>query len=451
MAEPTAANVVVEFDNVTKVFNEGTPSASTAIRDISFQGAQPAGPRRVHLHPGTFRLRQVDHSADDRRSAAALPADQRARARSWASRLRVPARIAGWSFRTTPRSTTGRCSTTSRSDWSAPGRRRKERDGAGAGMDRQGRAQRHARCQQVSASAFRRHAPARGHRAHADSEAEDHSDGRAVRRARSGDAAQHAGSAGQLVARAARPRSSSSRTRWKRRSTWAIGCTSSHPLRARCCGRWNCRAPDRPARVMQREPAFTRSGVRDPRHNREAGRIRASGAPHCEQIDAMASASSEPPLPGRSAGLREYLKRGFLYRWNLLLFAGGVGAALLSPWPDAVLPLVAAAEAVYLGGLISFPKFRDAIDAQIYQESAAAADRERCRRAAATGNRRKPGRRSSAALRAGARPLPGDARDCKRRSRPDDRRAAIRRGSQHVRARPAACGCFSGCWFRRRR
>jgi hypothetical protein len=83
----------------------------------------------------------------------------------------------------------------------------------------------------------------------------------------------------------------------------------------------------------------------------------------------MASTSTEPPLPGRSAGLREYLKRGFLYRWNLLLFGGGVAAALLSPFPDALLPLVAAAEAVYLGGLISFPRFRKAIDAEMYRES----------------------------------------------------------------------------------
>lgn len=82
----------------------------------------------------------------------------------------------------------------------------------------------------------------------------------------------------------------------------------------------------------------------------------------------MLSTTTEPP-PGRSAGLREYIKRGFLYKWNLLLFVGGLGAAILSPFPDAVLPLVAAAEAVYLGGLISIPKFRRAIDAQIYQDS----------------------------------------------------------------------------------
>src|ERR1700704_4371885 len=69
------------------------------------------------------------------------------------------------------------------------------------------------------------------------------------------------------------------------------------------------------------------------------------------------------------AGVKEYLKRAFLYRWNLLVFFGGVAAAFLTPWPDAVLPLVLAAEAAYLGGLVSTPKFRDAIDAQVYKEA----------------------------------------------------------------------------------
>jgi len=69
------------------------------------------------------------------------------------------------------------------------------------------------------------------------------------------------------------------------------------------------------------------------------------------------------------AGLPEYLKRAFLYRWNLLLFIGGCAAAALSPWPDAIIPLIVAAEVAYLGGLISRPRFRDAIDAQVYKES----------------------------------------------------------------------------------
>lgn len=83
----------------------------------------------------------------------------------------------------------------------------------------------------------------------------------------------------------------------------------------------------------------------------------------------MAINPTEPPiLPGRSAGLKEYIRRAFLYRWNVLLFAGGVAGAALSPWPDALIPLVAAAEMAYLGGIVAMPRFRQAIDAAIYKE-----------------------------------------------------------------------------------
>lgn len=70
-----------------------------------------------------------------------------------------------------------------------------------------------------------------------------------------------------------------------------------------------------------------------------------------------------------SAGVKEYLKHAFLYRWNLLLFLGGTVAAALSPWPSGTLPLVMAAEVAYLGGLVSLPKFRSAIDAKVYGET----------------------------------------------------------------------------------
>ncbi len=69
------------------------------------------------------------------------------------------------------------------------------------------------------------------------------------------------------------------------------------------------------------------------------------------------------------AGLGEYLKRAFLYRWNLLVFLGGMAAAALSPWPDAMIPLVLAGEIAYLGGLVSVPRFRDAVDAQVHKEA----------------------------------------------------------------------------------
>jgi hypothetical protein len=73
-------------------------------------------------------------------------------------------------------------------------------------------------------------------------------------------------------------------------------------------------------------------------------------------------------IPG-SAGLGEYLKRAFLHRWNLLVFLGAFAAGAISPWPDAIIPLVFAAEVAFLGGLVSVPRFRDAIDAQVYKES----------------------------------------------------------------------------------
>ena len=61
-------------------------------------------------------------------------------------------------------------------------------------------------------------------------------------------------------------------------------------------------------------------------------------------------------MMAHGAGMVEYLKRAFLYRWNLLLFFGGAAAAALSPWPDALLPLLLAAEIAYLGSLVSRPK-----------------------------------------------------------------------------------------------
>ena len=66
------------------------------------------------------------------------------------------------------------------------------------------------------------------------------------------------------------------------------------------------------------------------------------------------------------AGLADYLLEAFLFRWNLLLFLGGMGAAALSPFPDLLLPLVGATEATYLAGLVSIPRFRAAIDARVH-------------------------------------------------------------------------------------
>ncbi len=75
----------------------------------------------------------------------------------------------------------------------------------------------------------------------------------------------------------------------------------------------------------------------------------------------------------RGAGLARYLREAFLFRWNLLLFLGAAAAAALSPFPDVALPLVGAAEALYLGALTSQPRFRAAVDARAHAERGSAA------------------------------------------------------------------------------
>lgn len=61
-------------------------------------------------------------------------------------------------------------------------------------------------------------------------------------------------------------------------------------------------------------------------------------------------------------GLLGYLGAAFSWRWNLLALGGGIAAAVISGRPDILLPIVGAAELLYLTGLISIPKFRQAID-----------------------------------------------------------------------------------------
>jgi hypothetical protein len=60
----------------------------------------------------------------------------------------------------------------------------------------------------------------------------------------------------------------------------------------------------------------------------------------------------------------KYLWSAFANRWHLLLFSGGVAAALISGFPGVVLPLVAAAEIYYLASMAGNGRFRSAVDAQ---------------------------------------------------------------------------------------
>jgi len=73
-----------------------------------------------------------------------------------------------------------------------------------------------------------------------------------------------------------------------------------------------------------------------------------------------------------AAGMSDYLKEAFLFRWNLLFFLGGTAAAVMTPLAPVLLPLVAAGELTYLTGLVSIPRFRAAIDAKVHAAAKAA-------------------------------------------------------------------------------
>lgn len=73
-----------------------------------------------------------------------------------------------------------------------------------------------------------------------------------------------------------------------------------------------------------------------------------------------------PAGPPQGAGMKDYLKEAFFFRWNMLLFLGGLAGAALLPMSEVLLPLVAAGELTYLTGLVSIPKFRAAIDAKVH-------------------------------------------------------------------------------------
>jgi hypothetical protein len=63
-------------------------------------------------------------------------------------------------------------------------------------------------------------------------------------------------------------------------------------------------------------------------------------------------------------GLGKYIKKAFLFHWNLLAVAGATGFALISGHPDVFLPLVLAGEAAYLGFIGTHPRFQRHVDAQ---------------------------------------------------------------------------------------
>ncbi len=79
------------------------------------------------------------------------------------------------------------------------------------------------------------------------------------------------------------------------------------------------------------------------------------------------------PQPPRGAGMPDYLKEAFLFRWNVLFLLGGAAAAAMTPVAGVLLPLVAVGELTYLAGLVSIPRFRAAIDAKVHAANTATA------------------------------------------------------------------------------
>ncbi|MFN8573777.1 MAG: hypothetical protein U0132_17100 [Gemmatimonadaceae bacterium] len=75
--------------------------------------------------------------------------------------------------------------------------------------------------------------------------------------------------------------------------------------------------------------------------------------------------------PARGGFIR-YVGQAFALRWNLGLLSVAAAFAVLSPFPDALLPIVAGLEGAFLLGMVSRPKFRDYVDAQDAAKSRAA-------------------------------------------------------------------------------
>ena len=73
-------------------------------------------------------------------------------------------------------------------------------------------------------------------------------------------------------------------------------------------------------------------------------------------------------------GLGKYIKKAFLFHWNLLAFAGGMGFAVLSGHPDVFAPVVLAAETAYLGFLGTHPRFQRHVDSQEHKAARAQAN-----------------------------------------------------------------------------
>lgn len=63
-------------------------------------------------------------------------------------------------------------------------------------------------------------------------------------------------------------------------------------------------------------------------------------------------------------GFGYYVRRAFVEKWNVGLFLAAVGFSALSPFPDALLPIVVGLEGLFLLSMAGNPRFRQAMDAE---------------------------------------------------------------------------------------
>lgn len=104
------------------------------------------------------------------------------------------------------------------------------------------------------------------------------------------------------------------------------------------------------------------------RRRRQAERRQAVASRVDERPNTMPTETRDnrPASTPIGAGMKDYLKEAFFFRWNMLLFLGGLAGAAMTPMADVMMPLVTAVEMSYLAGLISIPRFRAAIDARVH-------------------------------------------------------------------------------------
>jgi hypothetical protein len=63
-------------------------------------------------------------------------------------------------------------------------------------------------------------------------------------------------------------------------------------------------------------------------------------------------------------GFGYYVRKALFEKWNVGLLLAALGFSALSPFPDALLPIVVGLEGLFLLGMAGNPRFRQAMDAQ---------------------------------------------------------------------------------------